>query len=124
MRVVDFDGNAAPKEVLRADVSGNLQDGVYDALKSNLSSAATRVVFLHYPAYQLLSVEYVGTMGHALDLDPRFFITHFQEAHLAKYWEKWEQPSRRHLDTSILQLRLADNKHLTTCVVQNIGKSL
>jgi hypothetical protein len=79
--VLDFDGNAAPKEALRVAASGNLQDGVLDAFNSKLWSAATCIILLYYPWKNYLNFEYVGTMGHALVLGPRFFIKHFQESH-------------------------------------------
>jgi hypothetical protein len=126
LRVVDFDGNNAPKVVLRADVSGNLQEEVYAALKSELPAAATRVVLVHYPVGHCLSIEYVGTVGHMLDVDPLFFIKHFDFQ--VKYWAKspktYVLTSPRQLDTRILQFGLAHGAHLTACVVQNVGKSL
>jgi hypothetical protein len=122
LRILDFGSTAPPKEVLRADVSRNLQDGVYDALKSNLSPTAMRVVLLHCPDTKFLNFEYVGTIGHALDLEPRFFITHFQEGCNRRLHNRYSPPSQ--LSTSFLQFRLAGYAYLTTCVLQDVGRIL
>jgi hypothetical protein len=121
--ILDFDDDAAPKEVLRVAASGNLQDGVLDALNSKVSSAATRVVLLYYPWKNYLNIEYVGTIGNALGLDPRFFIIHFRESHLGRLDIHRRPPSLLHLDTSVLQFHFLEGRYVTACIVQNIGKS-
>ena len=124
LHVFDYAGSEAPKEVLSAAVSSNLQDGVFDALKSNLSSTATRVVLLHYAYLNHLNFEYIGTMGYALDLDPRFFITHFHDSNCGRLDPHLRPPSLLPLDTSVLQFRFIKDRHITICVVQNVGKCL
>ena len=51
--VHDFDGNAAPKEVLHTPASGDLPYGLLHNLKSELSPAVTCVVLL-YTRYFLI----------------------------------------------------------------------
>jgi hypothetical protein len=121
-RILDFDGTAPPKEVLRADMSSNLQDGVCEALESNLSPTATRVVLLHYPGTKFLNFEYVRVIGHALDLEPRFFITHFQEGCNVRLGRRCS--SSLQLSPSYLQFRLTGNAYLTACVLQDVCRVL
>lgn len=122
--IVDFDGNAGSKEVLRAAVNDNVHGGVLDALNSSLSSAtATRVVSLYHPweefhlGLKFLNIKYVGVIGHALGLDPLFFFRHFEFLNpgLAR-----PPPS---LDTSILQFRFKNATLITVCVVRDVGRS-
>jgi hypothetical protein len=122
--ILDFYGNTAPKEILRAAASGNLQDGVLGALNSKSLSAATRVVLLYYPWMNYLNFEYIGTIGHALGLDPRFFIIHFQDHHRGRLDTDRRPPSLLHLDTSVLQFQFLEDRYMTICIVQNVGRSL
>ncbi len=116
--VLDFDGNGAPKEVLHAPASGDLQDGFLRHLNSSPSPAATSVVLLCYPWVNSLNVQYIGALGSTLGLDPCFFITHFQDHHRGRLVKYRRPPSRLHLDTSVLHFWFQDD-----CTVQNVVTS-
>ena len=121
--VLDFDGNAAPKEVLHAPASGDLQDGFLRHLDSKLSPAATRVVLLCYPWVNSLNVQYIGALGCTLGLDPCFFLTHFQDHHRGRLDKYRRPPSRLHLDTTVLQFWFQQGRYITACTVRNVGRS-
>ena len=122
--ILDFDGNLAPKEVLRAEAGGELHDGVLDALHSELSPTALRVVWLGYDRICHLNSEFVGTIGYALDLDPSLFNTHFQKLNIGRFGGAGQPPSLSHLDTSILHFNFPEDGHISTCIEQNVGGSL
>ena len=120
--VLDFDGNAAPKEVLHAPASGDLPDGFLHTLESNLSPAVTRVVLFIYPWHTDLNFKCIGAIGYTLGLDPQFFITHFLDVYRGTL-DKDERPtSRLHIDTTILQFGFQGGGRITACTVQNTGK--
>ena len=121
--VLEFDGNIAPKHVLHAPASGDLQEGLLHNLKSNLSPAVTRVVLLYYPWLSNLNIKYIGAIGHVLGLDPRFFILHFREWHYRRLDIDQRPQSRLHLDTTFLQFRFQEGRRITACTVQNSGRS-
>ena len=85
--VLDFDGNAAPKVVLHAPASGDLPDTLLRNLRSELPPTVTRVVLLYYPWVNCLNVKYIGAIGYTLGLDPRFFLTHFQDSNRGRLEE-------------------------------------
>ena len=121
--VLDFGGNAGPKEVLRAPASRELPGGLFRNLQSELSLAVTRVVLLSYPWIDNLNLTYIGAIGYTLDLNPQSFVTHFQDSSRGRLKENRRPPSRLHLDTTILQFRFRKGRRLTACTVQNTGKS-
>ena len=122
--ILDFDGNAAPKEVLRAAASENLHGGVLDALNSKLSSTTTtRLVLLYYPRKHDLNFRFIGAMGHALGLDARFFTTHFRDSNPEKRDTHRRPPSLLHLDTRFLQLYFSEGRYVTACTMGNVGRS-
>ena len=121
--VLDFDGNAAPREVLHSPASGPLQEGFLHNLKSELSPAVTRVVLLYYPWLYCLNFKYIGAIGYALDLDPWFFITHFQDWNRGRLDQDRRPPARLHLDTAILNFEFLKGRRITACTVRNIGRS-
>ena len=121
--ILDFDGNAAPKEVLHAPASGDLPEGLLHNLKSELSPAVTRVVLLYYPWFSSLNVKYIGAIGYILGLDPRFFITHFQDLNRGRLDNGRRPPSRLRLDTTILQFHFREGRRFTACTVQSTGRS-
>ena len=125
LHVLDFDGNAAPKEVLRAAACGSVQDEVIDGLNSTLSPSAMRFVFLYYPHFKYLNMKYVGVIGHILGLDLRFFTSHFQYSpSRSESVDEFRQLSTLlHLDTAILNFRLQAYRHITACTLRNVGKS-
>ncbi len=121
--ILDFDGNAAPKEVLHAPASGDLPDEFLLNLKSNLSPAVTRVVLLYYPYFNYLNIKYIGAIGYTLGLDPQFLITHFQDSHRGRLDEDLRPPSRLHLDTTILNFDFQGSRRITAYTIQNTGRS-
>lgn len=121
--VLDFDGNAAPKEVLHAPASGELPGGFLRILQSELSPAVTRVVLLYYPWVNCLNFTYIGAIGYTLDLNPQFFVTHFQDSNRGRLEEDRRPPSRLHIDTTILKFHFRNGRRLTACIVQTTGRS-
>jgi len=123
LSILDFGDDAAPKEALRVAASDNLQDRVLDALNSKLPSTATRVVLLYYPSKHYLNEECLGVLDNALGLDPQFFITHFRLSYRDRLDIQRRPPSLPHLNTNVLQFQFEGGSYVTTCLVQNIGRS-
>ena len=120
--ILDFDGVAAPKEVLNPSSSLEMDDRVLDALESEVSPGSTRLVLLCYLWEKPLYMQYAGILGHALGLDPLFFTTHFQSHWRNDHKHKWQLPSLLQLDTSIVHFR-PNWSRITACVVQKAGRS-
>ena len=120
--VLDFDGDAAPREVLNPSPSLEVDDTVLDALTSKVSPDSTRFVLLCYSWTEPLNREHFGTLGHALELDPHFFITHSQSSNTNSFHFDWRSPSLLLLDTSIIHFR-PELSTITACIMQNTGKS-
>ena len=114
IRIVDDTGLTSRSEQFDALKGTEVSEDFVDTLVRPLPCTSLRLVIVHFSKIQHLNFAYMSTLGSVLNIDPSFFVMHFEYSRgRHDRWSRDRAPSLLPLESRHLQFRKDNWGHMT-----------